>query len=71
MSWIIKESNLHGATILYNTHIFGVFDEKSTHLHYLTEEEKCGWQGDIQDLEKYQKTKEVNHTYKMLAIVDH
>ena len=58
-------------TISSMIHTFSVLYERATHIHYLTDEEKCGRQGDIQDLEKYQKVKEVNHTYKMLAIVDH
>ena len=68
---LIKESNECGDTILYDTHIFDGIDDWETHLHYLTDEGKCGWQGDIQDLEKYQKLKEENHPSKMLAIADH
>ena len=68
---IIKEPNERGATILYTTHIFDGLYYRATHIHYLTDEGKCGWQGEIQDLENYQKLKEENHPSKMLAIADH
>jgi len=71
LRWLIKESNERGATILYATHIFDGLDDWATHLHYLTDDGKCGWQGEIQDLEKYQQLKKENHPSKMLAIADH
>ena len=44
-----------------------------THLHicYLIDKGKCGWQGEIQDLENSQKLKEENRPSTMLAIADH
>ena len=60
-----------GATLLYATHIFDGIDYWATYIHYLTDEGKCGWQDEIQDWEKYQKLREGNHPYKMLAIADH
>ena len=71
LHWLIKDSNERGDTILYATHIFYVLDYWAKHIHYITDEVKCGWQGDIQDLEKYQKLKEENHPSKMLAMADH
>ena len=71
LHWLIKESNESGTTIIYATNIFYGLGDWATHLHYLTDEGKCGWKGDIQDLEKYQKLKEENHPSKMLAIADH
>ena len=71
LHWLINESNERGANILYTTRIFYGLDDRETHLHCLTNERKCGWQGEIQDLEKYQKLKEENHPSKMLAISDH
>ena len=68
LNWLIKESNERGATIIYATHIFDGIGDWETHIHYLVDEEKCGWQGEIQYLEKYQKLKEENHPHKMLAI---
>ena len=69
--WLIKESNERGATIIYATHLFDGIEDWETYIHYLVDEEKCGWQGEIQYLEKYQKLKEENHPHKMLAISDH
>ena len=71
LHWHKEESNERGATILYATHIFDGLDYWAAHLHYLKDEGKFGWQGNIQDLEKYQKLKEENHPSKMLAIADH
>ena len=71
LHWLIKESNERGSNILCVTHIFDGLDYWATHFHYLTDEGKCGWQGEIQDLEKYQKLKEENHPSKMLAFADH
>ena len=59
------------ATILYATHLFDGLDERATHLHYITDEGKCGWKVDIEDLEKYQKMKEENEPSKMLAVAYH
>ena len=50
LHWINKESNERGATIIYATHIFDGLDDWGTYLHYLTDEVKYGWQGEIQDL---------------------
>ena len=52
------------------TNFYGIGDW-ATYLNYLTYEGKCGWQGEIQDLEKYQNLKEENRPSKMLAIADH
>ena len=71
LHWLVKESNERGATILYATHIFYGLYDCATHLHYLKYEVKCGWKGNIQYLDKYQKLKEENHPSKMLAIADH
>ena len=69
--WFIKDSNERGSTILYAKQIFDGLDDWATNIHNLTDEGKCGWQGKIQDFEKYQKVKEENHPSKMLAIADH
>ena len=53
LNWLIKESNERGATILYATRLFDELDDWVKHLHYLKDEGKCGWQGEIQDLDKY------------------
>ena len=58
LHWLTKESNERGATILYARYIFDGLDDWATHIHYLKYEVKFGWQGEIQDLEKYQKLKE-------------
>lgn len=71
LKWIVKESEERGATVLYATHIFDGLDDWATHLFYLTNEGKCGWQGKMSELEKYQELKRTNHPAKMLAIADH
>lgn len=71
LRWLTKESEQRGATILYATHIFDGLDDWATHLHYLTHEGKCGWQGRIEGLERYEELKRTNHPAKMLAIADH
>ena len=59
------------ATILYATHIFYGIDDWEKDIYYLTYEGKCGWQGEIQDLENNQNLKEENRPSEMLAIADH
>ena len=71
LQWLVRESDERGATILYATHIFDGLDEWASHLFYLNNEGKCGWQGKMTDLEKYQELKKNNHPAKMLAIADH
>ena len=71
LRWLVRESDERNATIVYATHIFDGLDDWATHLHYLTDEGSCGWQGKLQDLEVYRHLKETNHPAKMLAIADH
>lgn len=71
LKWLIRESDERKATILYATHIFDGLDDWATHLFYMTNEGKCGWQGKMNELEVYQKLKADNHPAKMLAIADH
>ena len=71
LCWFIIESNGHGTTILYATHTINLIDDRVTHIHYLTDEGTCRWQGDIKNLDTYQKLKEENHPSKMLAIAGH
>lgn len=71
LRWLVKESDERGATIVYATHIFDGLDDWATHLHYLTNEGKCGWQGRVDDLDKYQQLKRTNHPARMLAVADH
>mmetsp|Transcript_2398 Transcript_2398/g.5160 ORF Transcript_2398/g.5160 Transcript_2398/m.5160 type:complete len:314 (-) Transcript_2398:349-1290(-) len=71
LKWLVRESEVRGATIIYATHIFDGLDDWATHLHYLTDEGKCGWQGKLEELEVYNKLKEENHPAKMLAVADH
>ena len=51
--------------------MFDGLEERATHIHYLTYEVKCRCQGEIQDLEKYQKPKEENYPHIMLVIEEH
>ena len=45
LHWLIKESSERGDTIFYAAHIFDVLYYRATHIHYLTDEGKFGWQG--------------------------
>ncbi|MGK3747290.1 MAG: CCR4-NOT complex subunit CAF16 [Bacillariaceae sp.] len=71
LQWLVRESDVRGATILYATHIFDGLDEWATDLFYLNNKGECGWQGRMDELEKYQQLKRDNHPAKMLAIADH
>lgn len=71
LKWLVAESDERNATIIYATHIFDGLDDWATHLHYLTSNGDCGWQGKIGELEVYQQLKRDNHPAKMLAIADH
>mmetsp|Transcript_12222 Transcript_12222/g.33914 ORF Transcript_12222/g.33914 Transcript_12222/m.33914 type:complete len:344 (-) Transcript_12222:58-1089(-) len=71
LRWLVKESDERGATIIYATHIFDGLDDWASHLYYLTDKGKCGWQGRMQDLEVYQQLKASNHPAKMLAVAEH
>lgn len=71
LRWLVRESDQRGATIIYATHIFDGLDDWATHLFYLTDQGKCGWQGRMQDLAMYQELKAGNHPAKMLAIAEH
>ena len=51
--------------------IFDGLDDWATHLFYLNDSGKCGWQGRMEDLEFYQKLKAENHPAKMLAVAEH
>lgn len=70
LNWLSRESTERGATVIYATHIFDGLDEWATHLHYLTDDGQCGWQGKVKDLQRYKELKEENHPAKMLAIAD-
>eukprot|EP00560_Eucampia_antarctica_P009598 CAMPEP_0197827216 /NCGR_PEP_ID=MMETSP1437-20131217/4045_1 /TAXON_ID=49252 ORGANISM="Eucampia antarctica, Strain CCMP1452" /NCGR_SAMPLE_ID=MMETSP1437 /ASSEMBLY_ACC=CAM_ASM_001096 /LENGTH=352 /DNA_ID=CAMNT_0043427977 /DNA_START=118 /DNA_END=1176 /DNA_ORIENTATION=+ len=71
LKWLVKETEQRQVTVIYATHIFDGLDDWATHLHYLTDEGSCGWQGRLAALPKYQQLKEENHPAKMLAIADH
>jgi CCR4-NOT complex subunit CAF16 len=50
LKWLVNESNVRKAIILYATHIFDGLDNWATNLVYLTNEGTCGWQGKIEEL---------------------
>lgn len=70
LQWLVKESDVRGATILYATHIFDGLDDWATHLFYLNNKGQCGWQGEMKDLDVYQELKKNNHPAKMLKVAD-
>lgn len=71
LKWLVHESDVRGATILYATHIFDGLDDWATNLMYLTDKGTCGWQGKMNDLQVYKDLQASNHPCKMLAIADH
>ncbi|KAL7577051.1 hypothetical protein ACA910_006792 [Epithemia clementina (nom. ined.)] len=71
LRWLVKESDVRHATIIYATHIFDGLDDWATHLFYLTDKGSCGWQGRMDELEIYHKLKAEHHPAKMLAIAEH
>mmetsp|Transcript_1988 Transcript_1988/g.4186 ORF Transcript_1988/g.4186 Transcript_1988/m.4186 type:complete len:344 (-) Transcript_1988:79-1110(-) len=71
LRWLVKESDERGCTIIYATHIFDGLDDWASHLFYLTDKGKCGWQGKMEELEVYQQLKANNHPAKMLAVAEH
>ena len=71
LRWLVRESDERGATVIYATHIFDGLDDWGTHLFYLTDSGKCGWQGQKKDLELYKELQATNHPAKMLAIAEH
>jgi len=71
LRWLERESRERGATIVYATHIFDGLDDWPTHMFYLTHDGRCGWNGEIKQLEYYQQLKVQNHPSKMLAVAEH
>lgn len=71
LRWLVKESDERGATIIYATHIFDGLDDWASHLFYLTDSGRCGWQGKMHELDVYKQLKANNHPAKMLAIAEH
>jgi CCR4-NOT complex subunit CAF16 len=71
LRWLVRESDERGATVLYATHIFDGLDDWATHLYYLNDSGRCGWQGPMQELEIYHTLRAQNHPCKMLAIAEH
>lgn len=70
LRWLVRESDVRGATIVYATHIFDGLDDWATHLFYLADGGGCGWQGRVNDLPLYRKLKEDNHPARMLAVAE-
>jgi CCR4-NOT complex subunit CAF16 len=71
LRWLVKESDERKATIVYATHIFDGLDDWASHLFYLTDSGKCGWQGKMHELDVYEELKRNNHPSKMLYIAEH
>jgi CCR4-NOT complex subunit CAF16 len=71
LRWLVKESDERGATVIYATHIFDGLESWGTHLFYLTDTGKCGWQGRPQELDYFKQLQAENHPAKMLAVAEH
>ena len=70
LHWLKKESEEHGATILYSTHIFDGLDDWPTHLHYLCNNGSTGWQGKIEDLQLYHELRSKGEPSPLLRITE-
>lgn len=71
LRWLRKESETRGATILYATHIFDGLDDWPTHLHYLCNKGRTGWQGKIGDLQFYKDLRAKGEPSPLLRIAEH
>lgn len=71
LRWLKRESETTGCTILYATHIFDGLDDWPTHLHYLTNGGKTGWQGKTEDLDIFKEMRLRNETSPLLRVAEH
>lgn len=69
LKWLLSESELHGSTIIYATHIFDGLDDWPTHVHYLTRNGTTGWQGCLDDLGLYHQLRRTGHVSPLLRVV--
>jgi CCR4-NOT complex subunit CAF16 len=75
LRWIVRESNDRGATVIYATHIFDGLDDWATHLLYLTDRGRCGWEGPVEALPLYRQlaasaSDGSHHPAKMLTVAE-
>ena len=70
LRWLKRESETRGCTILYATHIFDGLDDWPTHLHYLCNKGRTGWQGKIEDLDLYQNLRKAGEPSPLLRIAE-
>jgi CCR4-NOT complex subunit CAF16 len=70
LKWLARESKTRGATIIYATHIFDGLEDWPTHLHYLTNKGRTGWQGEIGELQLYKELRERGEPSPLLRIAE-
>ena len=70
LRWLQKETETRGATVVYATHIFDGLDDWPTHLHYLNDKGKTGWQGRAEDHEYYAEMRKNGHPSPLLKVAE-
>lgn len=70
LRWLRRESESRQATILYATHIFDGLDDWPTHVHYLTNKGRTGWQGRLEDLQLYREMRGRGEPSPLLRIAE-
>jgi len=71
LNWLREESETRGATIIYATHIFDGLDDWPTHLMYLCDKGRTGWQGEMKDLQLYKEMRARGEPSPLLRIAEH
>ena len=70
LRWLRKETEERGATVLYATHIFDGLDDWPSHLHFMTNQGKTGWQGKLEELDHYQELRKAGDPGPLLRIAE-
>lgn len=70
LNWLKNESETRGATIIYATHIFDGLDDWPTHMHYLCNKGRTGWQGEVKDLQLYKDLRAAGEPSPLLRIAE-
>lgn len=70
LRYLKHESETRGCTIIYATHIYDGLDGWPTHVHYLKNKGRTGWQGKIEDLELYNEFIKKGETSPLLRVAE-
>jgi len=70
LRWLKQESETRKCTIVYATHIFDGLDDWPTHLHYLNNKGRTGWQGLLHELPIYRDLRSQGNPSPLLRIAE-